>query len=75
VTTDSLPENVKKLRQQLIESGELQDEGSYFVLKNPISFAKPSPASTLVKGRSSTGHGDWYRVSDDMRLGQALAST
>jgi hypothetical protein len=75
VATDSLPANVRKLRDQLIATEELADEGSHFVLKNPISFAKPSPASALVKGRSSTGYGDWYRISDDRRLGEVLAST
>lgn len=72
--TESLPENVRKLRDQLIKDGGLEDAGAYFKLKKDISFAKPSPASALVKGRSSTGYGDWHRSSDGMALGAALAT-
>jgi hypothetical protein len=73
--TESLPANVRKLRTQLIKEGALVDEGDFLVLKKDISFAKPSPASALVKGRSSSGHDDWYRSSDNLRLGEVLAST
>lgn len=75
LATESLPENVRKLRTQLIKEGALIDEGVCLVLKKDISFAKPSPASALVKGRSSSGHDDWYRSSDKLRLGEVLAST
>ncbi|WP_287086838.1 hypothetical protein [Mesorhizobium sp.] len=37
-----------------------------------MAFSKPSPASPLVKGRSSTGHADWTRESDGMPLGRVL---
>lgn len=73
--TDSLPENVKKLRDQLLKEGALVDAGTHLVLKKDISFAKPSPASALVKGRSSTGYGDWRRSADGVPLGVALASS
>lgn len=72
--TDSLPANVRKLREQLIVDGDLVDQGTHFLLKKDISFAKPSPASALVKGRSSTGYGDWYRSSDKIPLGEVLAA-
>lgn len=71
-TTDSLPANVRKLREQLIQERALVDEGECLRLEKDISFAKPSPASALVKGRSSTGHGDWHRISDRKRLGDVL---
>lgn len=74
-TTESLPANVRRLRDQLLADGNLQDHGEYLELKKDISFAKPSPASALVKGRSSTGHGDWFRTSDGLSLGQALLGT
>lgn len=70
--TDSLPANVKKLRQRLIEDGELVARGEYLELLRDIPFAKPSPASALVKGRSSTGHLDWARDTDNMPLGAIL---
>lgn len=74
IATDSLPENVRKLRNQLLKENTLVDRRTHFVLQKDISFAKPSPASALVKGRSSTGYGDWHRSSDGMPLGAALAS-
>lgn len=74
-TTESLPANVRRLRDQLLADGGLRDHGEYLELTKDISFAKPSPASAMVKGRSSTGHGDWLRSSDGMSLGQALLGT
>jgi len=70
--TDSLPANVRKLRQQLIEDGELVERGEYLELMRDIPFSKPSPASALVKGRSSTGYIDWARETDSMPLGVIL---
>jgi hypothetical protein len=72
IATDSLPSNVRKLRDQLIRENTLIDAGNCFRLERDISFAKPSPASAFVKGRSSTGHGDWLRTTDKKRLGQVL---
>ncbi len=70
--TDSLPANVRKLRQQLIDDGELVGRGEYLELMRDIPFSKPSPASALVKGRSSTGYMDWVRKTDNMPLGTIL---
>lgn len=70
--TDSLPANVRKLRQQLINDGELVGHGDYLELIRDIPFSKPSPASALVKGRSSTGYMDWVRELDNMPLGAIL---
>lgn len=70
--TDSLPSNVRKLREQLIADGGLIQRGKYLELSRDIPFSKPSPASALVKGRSSTGYQDWMRVSDDLHLGAIL---
>lgn len=70
--TDSLPANVRKLRQQLIDDGELVGRGEYLELMRDIPFSKPSPASALVKGRSSTGYMDWVRETDNMPLGTIL---
>lgn len=70
--TDSLPSNVRKLREQLIADGGLIQRGEYLELSRDIPFSKPSPASALVKGRSSTGYQDWMRVSDDLHLGAIL---
>lgn len=74
-TTESLPANVGRSRDQLLADGNLKDHGEYLELKKDISFAKPSPASALVKGRSSTGHGNWFRTSDGLSLGQPLLGT
>lgn len=74
-STDSLPANVRKLRELLLSEGSLVEAGSCLRLNKDISFAKPSPASALVKGRSSTGHGDWLRTSDRKRLGEVLLET
>lgn len=70
--TESLPSNVRKLREQLIEDGGLVEVGDYMELTKDIPFSKPSPASALVKGRSSTGYQDWLRVTDGVPLGAVL---
>ncbi|WP_425640280.1 DUF4357 domain-containing protein [Agrobacterium radiobacter] len=70
--TESLPSNVRKLREQLIEDGGLVEVDDYMELTKDIPFSKPSPASALVKGRSSTGYQDWLRVPDGVPLGAAL---
>ncbi|EKF39864.1 hypothetical protein NA8A_23704 [Nitratireductor indicus C115] len=70
--TESLPANVRKLRDQLIAEGDLVDHGDYLQLSRDIPFSKPSPASALVKGRSSTGYIDWMRKSDGVPLGAVL---
>jgi len=72
VFTESLPANVRKLRNQLLSEGALADNGNCLRLEKDITFAKPSPASALVKGRSSTGMGDWLRIGDRKRLGEVL---
>lgn len=71
-TTESLPANVKKLRDQLIGDGGLLPRGDHLELTRDIPFSKPSPASALVKGRSSTGYGDWLREGDSVPLGAVL---
>ncbi|AQZ51121.1 DUF4357 domain-containing protein [Martelella mediterranea] len=71
--TGSLPANVRKLREGLIKSGDLVLGEGYFELQKDLAFSKPSPASALVKGRSSTGHGDWLREDDNMPLGSVLS--
>ena len=70
--TDSLPANVRKLRAQLIQDGGLVDRGDRLELTRDIPFSKPSPASALTKGRSSTGYRDWLRITDSVPLGAAL---
>ncbi|MDW6021646.1 DUF4357 domain-containing protein [Mesorhizobium sp. BAC0120] len=70
--TDSLPANVRKLRDQLIADGSLVTHEGYLQLERDIPFSKPSPASALVKGRSSTGYLDWVRESDGVPLGAVL---
>lgn len=67
--TDSLPANVRKLRDQLIADGGLVERDGHLELTRSIPFSKPSPASALVKGRSSTGYVDWARESDGAQLG------
>ncbi|MDX0491536.1 DUF4357 domain-containing protein [Sinorhizobium medicae] len=71
-TTESLPANVKKLRDQLVEDGGLLPRGDHLELTRDIPFSKPSPASALVKGRSSTGYSDWLRQADGVPLGAVL---
>ncbi|MDF9789567.1 UNVERIFIED_ORG: hypothetical protein M2438_000089 [Methylobacterium sp. SuP10 SLI 274] len=70
--TDSLPANVAKLRAQLLEERALVPQDDCLRLTRDIAFTSPSPASALVKGRSSTGHGDWSRTTDRKRLGDVL---
>ncbi|MCZ4072551.1 DUF4357 domain-containing protein [Agrobacterium sp. LMR679] len=70
--TESLPSNVRKLREQLIEDGGLVEVGDHMELTKDIPFSKPSPASALVKGRSSTGYQDWLRMTDGVPLGAVL---
>lgn len=70
--TESLPSNVRKLREQLIEDGGLVEVDDHMELTRDIPFSKPSPASALVKGRSSTGYQDWLRVTDSVPLGAVL---
>lgn len=70
--TDSLPANVRKLRDQLIADDGLVARGDHLELTRDIPFSKPSPASALVKGRSSTGYMDWAREGDSVPLGAIL---
>lgn len=70
--TDSLPANVAKLRAQLLAERALVPQDDCLKLTRDIAFTSPSPASALVKGRSSTGHGDWSRTTDRKRLGDVL---
>lgn len=70
--TDSLPANIRRLRKHLIEDGHLINRGDFLELVRDISFSKPSPASALVKGRSSSGYRDWIREIDDVPLGSLL---
>ncbi|MBB4567823.1 DUF4357 domain-containing protein [Rhizobium leucaenae] len=70
--TESLPSNVRKLREQLIRDGGLIERGDHLELTRDIPFSKPSPASALVKGRSSTGYQDWLRMADGVPLGAVL---
>ncbi|SDA15680.1 protein of unknown function [Methylobacterium sp. UNC378MF] len=70
--TDSLPANVGKLREQLLAENALVPHDGCMRLTKDIAFTSPSPASALVKGRSSTGHGDWIRTTDRKRLGDVL---
>ncbi|TDW20161.1 uncharacterized protein DUF4357 [Rhizobium azibense] len=70
--TESLPSNVRKLREQLLRDGGLLDRGDHLELTRDIPFSKPSPASALVKGRSSTGYQDWLRMVDGVPLGAVL---
>ncbi|WP_232632025.1 DUF4357 domain-containing protein [Methylobacterium sp. Leaf118] len=70
--TDSLPTNVRKLRAQLVEENALVPQDGCLRLTKDLAFTSLSPASALVKGRSSTGHGDWVRTTDRKRLGEVL---
>lgn len=69
---ESLQKNVRRLRQQLIEDGVLITRGEFLELTQDIPFSKPSPASALVKGRSSSGYIDWSREMDGVPLGAIL---
>ncbi|MBB2684366.1 UNVERIFIED_ORG: hypothetical protein GGD47_001943 [Rhizobium etli] len=73
VATESLPSNVRKLRDALMKDGLLAQRDGYLELLRDIPFSKPSPASALVKGRSSTGYRDWLRKEDDKSLGDILS--
>lgn len=70
--TDTLPGNVRKLRAQLVAENALAPQEGCLRLTKDLAFTSPSPASALVKGRSSTGHGDWLRTTDRKRLGDVL---
>ncbi|WP_288587593.1 DUF4357 domain-containing protein [uncultured Methylobacterium sp.] len=71
-TIDSLPANVRMLREQLVGESPLVPQDGCLRLRKDTSFASPSPAPALVEGRSSTGPGDWIRVTDRKRLGDGL---
>lgn len=70
--TETLPANVRRLRDDMIKDGRLVSRGDHLELTKNIPFSKPSPASALVKGRSSTGYQDWLRVADSVPLGLIL---
>ncbi len=53
-------------------SGSIWPQDGCLRLTKDLAFTSPSPASALVKGRSSTGHGDWIRTTDRKRLGEVL---
>lgn len=71
-TAGSLPANVRMLREQLVGENAHAPQGGCLRLRKDTSFASPSPAPALVEGRSSTGPGDWIRVTDRKRLGDGL---
>lgn len=60
--TPSMSENYKRLRQQLIESGILVDEGEYLKFAEDTIFSSPSAASNIVLGRQSAGPIEWVNA-------------
>jgi hypothetical protein len=76
MATENLPVNIRRLRDRLILEKALVDEGGPCLkLKRDISFAKPSPASAFVKGRTSSGYLEWRRMADSKRLGDIFAGS
>ncbi|WP_177202109.1 DUF4357 domain-containing protein [Methylobacterium sp. ap11] len=71
-TTDGLPVNLGKLREQFAGENALAPQGGCLSLTKDIFFTSPSPASALVEGCSSTGPGDSIRVTDRKRLGDGF---
>lgn len=51
-----------KLRDELIESGVIQDDGAIAVFTSDYSFASPSAAAGIVAGRSSNGRTSWIHT-------------
>jgi len=60
--TPSMSETYRRLRQQLIESAILVDDGEYLKFTQDTVFSSPSAASNIVLGRQSAGPIEWVGV-------------
>lgn len=57
--TPSMSETYRRLRQQLIESNILVDDGEFLKFTQDTVFSSPSAASNIVLGRQSAGPIEW----------------
>jgi hypothetical protein len=57
--TASIPENIKRARERLIEKGVLVDLGEVYSFSCDYEFSSPSFASSIVRGGASNGLIDW----------------
>lgn len=57
--TPSMSETYRRLRQQLIESGIIVDDGEFLKFTQDTVFSSPSAASNIVLGRQSAGPIEW----------------
>jgi hypothetical protein len=69
-TTSSVPDTVKRRRQNLRADGVLEQEEDHLVFRENHPFNSPSAASGVVLGRSSNGWREWRdaegRTLDDL---------
>ncbi len=57
--TVSMTDTYKKLRQKLIATGVLRDNGADYIFTEDTVFSSPSAASNIVLGRQSAGPFEW----------------
>lgn len=58
-TTPSVPDSVKRRRQNLREDGVLEQAGNQLLFRENHAFNSPSAAAGVVLGRSSNGWREW----------------
>lgn len=69
--TPSLPQKYGELKKEMIKKGNLKPDpsGTKYVLTDDYEFNRPSPASSIVLGRSSNGFNDWID-DNNKKLGE-----
>jgi hypothetical protein len=67
VVVNSLPLNLSKLRQKLIDSGLLVNRGDYLEFLDDCVFTSPSTAASILMGRNANGPAEWK-----LKSGQSL---
>ena len=58
-TVPSMPQGFKRLRDELIESGAINNSTGEYTLSEDYLFASPSTAAMIVLGRSANGLTEW----------------
>lgn len=58
-TVPSITENFKRLRDQLIDNGVIQQDNGGLIISEDYVFSSPSTAAVIVMGRNANGLTEW----------------
>ena len=61
--SNSINKTWLNLREKLIDSGNLSDQGNKYVFEKDTIFSSTSAASSIIMGRQSSGPAEWKTKS------------